>query len=221
MDPDEQALIGLLAQLWLRHGVPEKARTLLRGATKLAPGEPELLKLLAWAEGGRLRRRRGGTRRHRALPGGRPLRRRGLADRADPRPGPASRRPPGRSQGELRPLHPAPRGDRLTSLELPEAVRPASGKARTGRESRHHRCCMTFLGGSAESLGPQRPAGVGVPSLPRILNIQETAPTPWHRCRAGALARVCPMRATPPAAPAASASPRTAPGRACPGAGTP
>ena len=50
MDPDEQALIGLLAQLWLRHGVPEKARTLLRGATKLAPGEPELLKLLAWAE---------------------------------------------------------------------------------------------------------------------------------------------------------------------------
>ena len=50
MDADERALVGLLAQLWLRHGVPEKARTLLRGAAKLAPGEPELLKLLAWAE---------------------------------------------------------------------------------------------------------------------------------------------------------------------------
>ncbi len=37
-------------QLWLRHGVPEKARTLLRGAVKLAPEEPELWKLLAWAE---------------------------------------------------------------------------------------------------------------------------------------------------------------------------
>lgn len=50
MESDERALIGLLAQLWLRHGAPEKARTLLRGATKLAPDEPELLKLLAWAE---------------------------------------------------------------------------------------------------------------------------------------------------------------------------
>ncbi len=50
MDADERALVGLLAQLWLRHGVPEKARTLLRGAVKLAPEEPELWKLLAWAE---------------------------------------------------------------------------------------------------------------------------------------------------------------------------
>src|SRR3954451_12410421 len=50
LDPDERSLAALLAQLWLYHGAPEKARTLLRGAVRLAPGEPELLKLLAWAE---------------------------------------------------------------------------------------------------------------------------------------------------------------------------
>jgi predicted Zn-dependent protease len=50
VDEDERALAALLAQLWLRHGAPEKARTLLRGAVRLSPGAAELLKLLAWAE---------------------------------------------------------------------------------------------------------------------------------------------------------------------------
>lgn len=50
MDADERALAGLLAQLWLRHGAPEKARTLLRGVARLAPDDREILKLLAWAE---------------------------------------------------------------------------------------------------------------------------------------------------------------------------
>ena len=52
MDADESALAGLLAQLWLRHGAPEKARTLLRGVARLAPPDDdrEILKLLAWAE---------------------------------------------------------------------------------------------------------------------------------------------------------------------------
>ena len=50
MDADERALAGLLAQLWLRHGAPEKARTLLRGVARLAPDDGEILKLLAWAE---------------------------------------------------------------------------------------------------------------------------------------------------------------------------
>jgi predicted Zn-dependent protease len=50
MEPDEHALACLLAQLWLRHGAPEKARTLLRGVTRLAPEAREPAKLLAWAE---------------------------------------------------------------------------------------------------------------------------------------------------------------------------
>ena len=50
MDADESALAGLLAQLWLRHDAPDKARVLLRGVARLAPGDREILKLLAWAE---------------------------------------------------------------------------------------------------------------------------------------------------------------------------
>lgn len=50
MEPDEQALACLLAQLWLRHEAPGKARTLLRGVVRLAPTAREPMKLLAWAE---------------------------------------------------------------------------------------------------------------------------------------------------------------------------
>ena len=50
MSPRQRAFANLLAHLYLRHGQPEKALTILRAASRLAPGDKDLSKSLAYAE---------------------------------------------------------------------------------------------------------------------------------------------------------------------------
>lgn len=50
MSPRQRAFANLVAHLYLRHGQAEKALVLLRAACRLASGDQELLKSLAYAE---------------------------------------------------------------------------------------------------------------------------------------------------------------------------